>query len=55
VKADAFVEADTRLARFLAPIERVFGFTLLGSGTVFELMRNTAGGKFEKGQFTGGS
>jgi polysaccharide export outer membrane protein len=54
VKADAFVEIDTRLARFLAPFERAFGFTLLGSGTVFTIERNTAGGKFSKGQFTGG-
>jgi protein involved in polysaccharide export with SLBB domain len=55
VKADAFVELDTRLARFLAPFERAFGFTLLGSGTVFSIERNTAGGSFNKGQFSGGS
>jgi len=55
VKADAFVELDTRLARFLAPFERAFGFTLLGSGTVFSIERNTAGGKFSKEQFSTGS
>jgi polysaccharide export outer membrane protein len=54
VKADAFVEIDTRLARFLAPFERAFGFTLLGSGTVFSIERNTAGGSFSKGSVGSG-
>ncbi len=34
VKAYPFVTADTRLARLLTPFERLFGFTLLGAGTV---------------------
>jgi hypothetical protein len=34
VKADAMVEFDTRLARLITPIERIFGFILLGSGTI---------------------
>jgi polysaccharide export outer membrane protein len=48
VKADCWAEFDTRLARVLAPFERVFGFTLLGSGTVFSIANNTGVGKFEK-------
>jgi polysaccharide export outer membrane protein len=53
VKADCMAEFDTRLARVLAPFERVFGFTLLGSGTVFSIMRNTAAGKFDKSTIGG--
>jgi len=34
VEADPFVTFDTRLSRFLAPFERMFGFTLLGNGTI---------------------
>jgi polysaccharide export outer membrane protein len=34
VQADTFVTLDARLARFLAPFERIFGFILLGNGTV---------------------
>jgi polysaccharide export outer membrane protein len=52
VKADPWVTGDTKLARILSPFERVFGFTLLGSGTVFTIEANTAGGKFMKGSGT---
>jgi polysaccharide export outer membrane protein len=34
VQADAFITFDTRLGRFLNPFERMFGFVLLGNGTV---------------------
>jgi polysaccharide export outer membrane protein len=34
VKAKGMVTFDTALSRFLSPIERVFGITLLGSSTV---------------------
>lgn len=34
VKAYPLVETDTKLARLLAPVERVLGITLLGSSTV---------------------
>jgi polysaccharide export outer membrane protein len=34
VDANALVTADTFLARLFAPMERLFGFTLLGSGVV---------------------
>jgi polysaccharide biosynthesis/export protein len=34
VAADPLVTLDTRLARVIAPLERVFGITLLGSATV---------------------
>lgn len=40
VKADALVLADTRLNRLLAPFERLFGFVLLGNGTVRALQTN---------------
>ncbi len=34
VKADKYVTADTRLARMLAPVERLFGITLLEASTI---------------------
>ena len=34
VKADPWINADNNLAKVLAPIERIFGVTLLGSATV---------------------
>jgi polysaccharide export outer membrane protein len=34
VKADGMVELDTRVARIIQPFERIFGFILLGSGTI---------------------
>lgn len=37
VQADKLVTADTYLARVLTPLERVFGFILLGSGVVKDL------------------
>jgi polysaccharide export outer membrane protein len=37
VKAKAFVTADTAIARFLSPIERIFGITLLGASTVNQI------------------
>jgi polysaccharide biosynthesis/export protein len=45
VDAQTAVVVDTYLARFLAPIERLFGVTLLGSNTVHEIQnkRNTTG------------
>jgi polysaccharide export outer membrane protein len=49
VDSDCWVRLDTKLARVLTPIERVFGFTLLGSGTVFNIAENTGVGKFTKG------
>jgi polysaccharide export outer membrane protein len=40
VDAQAAVVADTYLARFLAPIERLFGVTLLGASAVREIEGN---------------
>jgi polysaccharide export outer membrane protein len=37
VRGDAFVAIDTYLGRFLNPFERLFGFVLLGQGTVSSL------------------
>jgi polysaccharide biosynthesis/export protein len=38
------ITADTYLARFLAPAERIFGFTLLGNTTVRSFRVNNSGG-----------
>lgn len=40
VKAQKLVTIDTALARFLSPIERIFGVTLLGSTTVNSIRTN---------------
>jgi polysaccharide export outer membrane protein len=53
IDSDCWVAFDTRLARILSPFERMFGFTLLGSGTVFTIEQGTAGGKFMKNSSTG--
>jgi polysaccharide export outer membrane protein len=37
VKANSLVTIDTFIARLLSPMERIFGFTLLGSGVVKDL------------------
>jgi polysaccharide biosynthesis/export protein len=42
IQAQPMVAFDTRLARFLTPFERMFGFTLLGNSTV-QALRNTSG------------
>ena len=55
IDSDCWVAFDTRVARVLAPFERMLGFTLLGSGTVFNIAENTAGGHFVKGGGTGGN
>jgi polysaccharide export outer membrane protein len=47
VKADCLRTLDTNVAKFLSPIERVFGFTLLGAETVTAVKaasRSTGGG-----------
>jgi polysaccharide export outer membrane protein len=44
VKSDWLRELDARLAKVLAPIERVFGAILLGSETVQSLRGRTGGG-----------
>jgi polysaccharide export outer membrane protein len=40
VKAQKLVTIDTAMARFLSPIERIFGITLLGSSTVNSIRTN---------------
>jgi protein involved in polysaccharide export with SLBB domain len=37
VKGDALVDLDLRLARFISPIERILGVTLLGSTTIHDI------------------
>ena len=34
VQADRLIEADSFVAKVIAPVERIFGFTLLGAGTI---------------------
>jgi polysaccharide export outer membrane protein len=43
VDAQAAVVADTYLARFLAPVERLFGVTLLGTNTVHQIQNRGPG------------
>ena len=43
VKADRLITFDTRLAKILAPVERVLGITLLGSETVNSIKNRTTG------------
>jgi polysaccharide export outer membrane protein len=44
VKADPLITIDTKLQRIIAPIERIFGITLLGTSTVKSIKDfNTAG------------
>lgn len=44
VMSQAILRADTALAKFLQPIERIFGITLLGASTVNQINgRNTGG------------
>lgn len=43
VESDALIRTDTKLAKVLSPIQRVFGATLLGASTV-NTIRNSGGG-----------
>jgi polysaccharide export outer membrane protein len=54
VKANVMVTVDTFLARFLSPMERVLGFTLLGSGVVRDLQLYPAS-RFASGGVGGGA
>ena len=49
VKGRPLIAVDNALARLLAPAERVFGFTLLGSSVVQQLQ------SFPSSGFNGGS
>jgi polysaccharide export outer membrane protein len=51
VKADSFITFDTYLGRLLNPFERIFGFILLGNGTVQNLHGGSNSGS---GNGTGG-
>ena len=44
VKASPFIIFDTKLGRFIAPIERVLGITILGNGTVRSLQGKSLSG-----------
>jgi len=50
VESDAFVRFDTVVARFVSPFERMFGFALLGNGTIRALGGQNSG----SGSGTGG-
>ncbi|MCA9085440.1 MAG: polysaccharide biosynthesis/export family protein, partial [Planctomycetaceae bacterium] len=43
VKADKFITFDTNLSKITAPLERLFGFVILGNGTVRTLQRGANG------------
>jgi len=44
VRADSWIAFDQKLAKMLAPFERMFGFTLLGNATVRSLKGKDQGG-----------
>jgi polysaccharide biosynthesis/export protein len=56
IAEDNLVALDTRLAKLLTPVERVFGFSLLGVGTVSRFSGDVLGGGGAQGQggFGGG-
>jgi polysaccharide export outer membrane protein len=43
VAADPLITLDSYMARAIAPVERIFGVTLLGSGTVQTIRQNASG------------
>jgi polysaccharide biosynthesis/export protein len=49
VGSDPFVTIDTRLGRFLNPIERIFGFILLGNSTIQNLRGGSSGNNGSNG------
>jgi polysaccharide biosynthesis/export protein len=54
IAEDELVNFDNHLAKLLSPVERIFGFTLLGTGTVSQLRffhRGNTGGGFGGGGF----
>jgi polysaccharide export outer membrane protein len=52
VKADSLIAADSFIAKVTVPVSRMFGFTLLGNGTVRAIQRgNNGGGGFGGGFF----
>lgn len=44
VRADHMVTFDTFVAKFISPFERIFGWTILGNGTVRALQQGSFGG-----------
>ncbi len=46
IKADPLITADSVIAKITTPISRMFGFTLLGNGTVKSLKSGGLGGGF---------
>ncbi len=46
VKASPLITFDTKLAKVTAPIERLFGFTILGNGTVRSLQGKNSNSNF---------
>src|SRR5579863_2029356 len=51
VRADQMIATDAYLSKYLAPIERIFGFTLLGTSTVSRLQFYKAAGSSGGGSF----
>ncbi|MGL4551162.1 MAG: polysaccharide biosynthesis/export family protein [Gemmataceae bacterium] len=54
VKAQALIRIDTVLSRVFAPVERIFGITLLGNSTVRAFRNNGGGGNGGNGGGFGG-
>ena len=44
IAEDKLIALDTSLGKIFAPVERIFGFTLLGTGTVTRLSGNVLKG-----------
>src|SRR5262249_42004399 len=44
IKADPLIAADSFIAKITVPVSRLFGFTLLGNGTVRALQRGSGSG-----------
>ena len=53
VQADHFVAFDNTIAKITSPFERIFGFVLLGHGTVRALQFGHRGSQFGSGGFPG--
>lgn len=54
VKADPIITVDTVLAKWISPVERLFGVTLLGASTVQTIQQSNAGGNNNNSNGGGG-
>ena len=54
VEADPLITLDTRIARVISPIERLFGITLLGTGVISEIKDTSGSTRGGSGTGSGG-